>query len=149
MNENIIKQLRDEHKITQETLASEIGVDRSIISRWETGKSVPTEEQAQLLSNYFQRPVEDFLMEEPDNSTRVIDKKTIHQEILLIALLILSVIITPYTLPLNIYCIYFSIKRKLPWQFVVLSLLVAYYCVAGLLFIFGIYITPSFTSVTG
>ena len=41
MNPKQIKRLRESHSMTQGELASHLGVDRTTISRWERGRSVP------------------------------------------------------------------------------------------------------------
>lgn len=39
---NKLKNARISHKITQKTLAEKLGVSRTMLSLWESGKSVPT-----------------------------------------------------------------------------------------------------------
>lgn len=50
---NRLKELRKEKKLTQEELASEIGVNEKTISRWENGESAIKSDKAQALADYF------------------------------------------------------------------------------------------------
>lgn len=50
---NRLKELRKEKKLTQEELASEIGVNEKTISRWENGESTIKSDKAQALADYF------------------------------------------------------------------------------------------------
>ena len=52
-NSTNIKTLRKEKKLTQEELASIIGVTKLTILRWENGERVPKADKAQLLADYF------------------------------------------------------------------------------------------------
>ena len=49
--------LREEYNhMTQKTLASLLRVDRSAISKWESGKQVPDREMAMRIAQVFNRP---------------------------------------------------------------------------------------------
>lgn len=60
-NSTNIKTLRKEKKLTQEELASIIGVTKLTILRWENGERVPKADKAQLLADYFGVSVEYLL----------------------------------------------------------------------------------------
>lgn len=50
--ENLVA-LRKENNYTQESLANEVGVSRSLVSSWETGKAIPNEEDIKRLNAIF------------------------------------------------------------------------------------------------
>ena len=50
---DIIKKLRTEKNITQETLASELGKSKSTVAMWETGDRTPSPEVYEELADYF------------------------------------------------------------------------------------------------
>lgn len=54
---NRLKELRKEKKLTQEELASEIGVSKITILRWENGERQIKPDKAQALADYFGVPV--------------------------------------------------------------------------------------------
>lgn len=58
---DFIKKLRIEKKISQEELAGSLFFTRQALSKWETGKSLPTGEAIASLSEYFNIPIEEFL----------------------------------------------------------------------------------------
>ena len=49
-----IKKLRTENNITQDALATAIGVTPQAVSRWENGETVPNTETLKLLSKELQ-----------------------------------------------------------------------------------------------
>ena len=65
-----IRELRKQKNITQEKMGSDLNIDRSIISRWESEKMEPTIEQLKMLSNYFKIPISLFFDEAPINKKR-------------------------------------------------------------------------------
>lgn len=65
-----IRELRKQQNITQEKMGSDLNIDRSIISRWESGKMEPTIEQLKMISNYFKIPISLFFDEAPINKKR-------------------------------------------------------------------------------
>ena len=48
-----LKELRKENNLTQEDLAKKLFVSRTAISKWETGRGMPSIESLQLISKYF------------------------------------------------------------------------------------------------
>ena len=65
-----IRELRKQQNITQEKMGSDLNIDRSIISRWESEKMEPTIEQLKMLSNYFKIPISLFFDEALINKKR-------------------------------------------------------------------------------
>ncbi len=50
---DILKNLREKHSLTQEQLAEKVMVTRQAVSRWETGETQPNTETLKLLSREF------------------------------------------------------------------------------------------------
>ena len=48
-----LQKLRKENNLTQEELAQKLFVSRTAISKWETGRGMPSMESLQLISKYF------------------------------------------------------------------------------------------------
>ena len=59
--QNRIKKLRKQAKLSQQTLADQIGVFRNTISNWETGYSQISLENAKKVAEYFGVTIEDLL----------------------------------------------------------------------------------------
>ena len=49
----ILKNLREQHQLTQEQLAERVMVTRQAVSRWETGETQPNTETLKLLSKEY------------------------------------------------------------------------------------------------
>lgn len=60
--QNRIKKLRKQAKLSQQTLADQIGVFRNTISNWETGYSQISLENAKKVADYFGVTIE-YLLE--------------------------------------------------------------------------------------
>ena len=58
---NRICELRKKRKISQQIFAEDLNVDRSTISKWETGESNPTMDKIIEISDYFKVSI-DFLL---------------------------------------------------------------------------------------
>ena len=145
-----IKELRKEKMLRQEDLAYELGLDRSIISRWENGRAVPTMEQAVKLGEFFEVSSDTFFNEKNKTDKQKSRKNSleeIRRMIIVIVLGIICYLFSPFTFPLCIYTIYYSFKKKMPIYIKVFSILVTYYCFGGFLHIFGVYITPVIVTV--
>lgn len=63
-----ISKMRSNFKITQQTLAKEVGVTRSTVTKWETGKSMPRIDTLRKLANVFGCTVDDLL--QPENEAK-------------------------------------------------------------------------------
>ena len=48
-----LKELREEHGLSQEKFADEIGVSRQIVSRWEKGKVIPNVSSVKKICDYY------------------------------------------------------------------------------------------------
>ncbi|BAG07564.1 DNA-binding helix-turn-helix protein [Finegoldia magna SY403409CC001050417] len=64
---NIISQLRKENKITQEELASEVGVTRQTITSIENGKYIASLPLAFKIAKFFEMKIEDIFTMEGDD----------------------------------------------------------------------------------
>lgn len=74
--ENIIRKLRQKHKITQETLAKELNVSRQTIIAIEKGGYEPTLKLAYLIAKYFNLPIESvFSFHEKDIKKNYMEKR--------------------------------------------------------------------------
>ncbi|WP_334077935.1 helix-turn-helix transcriptional regulator [Paenibacillus sanfengchensis] len=62
------KNLRRVKSISQQDIASSLGVDRTIVSHWERGTRVPSLEIACSLADYFDVSL-DYLVGRSDDST--------------------------------------------------------------------------------
>ena len=57
----VLKQHREECKMTQEFVAESIGVSRQAVSKWETGSSVPSTSRLLTLAKLFNTTAEELL----------------------------------------------------------------------------------------
>lgn len=64
--QNRIKKLRKQAKLSQQTLADQIGVFRNTISNWETGYSQISLENAKKVAEYFGVTIDYLLGSESD-----------------------------------------------------------------------------------
>lgn len=69
---NIIKQLRKEKGLTQEELGKIINVQKSAISKYETGRATPDLETIKILANFFNVTI-DYLLD--NNIEKTSNKK--------------------------------------------------------------------------
>ena len=58
---NRIKELRKLHKISQSALASDLSVNQTTISKWESGERIPDAETLKILADYFRVTVDHLL----------------------------------------------------------------------------------------
>lgn len=63
-----LKELRKEHNLTQENLASAIAVSRTLITKYESGAVYPTEDNLKRIAEYFNVSVKDLITEEESTS---------------------------------------------------------------------------------
>ena len=62
-----LKNLRKEKNLTQENLASEILVSRTLITKYESGAVLPTEENLKRLADYFAVTTSELMPDEEKN----------------------------------------------------------------------------------
>lgn len=91
-----IHKLRKGKGIKQEKLAEILKVSRQTISNWETGKTIPTTENVEAMSKYFDVPFSSFgLVEEEEEKISELEVIRIFKrnyKLLLIILIIISII---------------------------------------------------------
>lgn len=56
-----LKELRTEAGLTQEQVAEKLGVTRSAIARWESGKGIPDISNLILISDYFNISLDEMI----------------------------------------------------------------------------------------
>lgn len=61
-----LRKLRKESGLSQEQLATQIGVSRQALSKWELGTALPDTENALRLSKFFGVSIDDLLNDESD-----------------------------------------------------------------------------------
>jgi len=59
-----IKEIREKVKITQHDLAEKLGIDRSTVSKWESGVALPRAEQLPALATVLQCSIDDLYSKE-------------------------------------------------------------------------------------
>lgn len=144
----VIKKMRHENGISQENLARVLHVDRSVISKWETGSSEPNLKQLEEIAAYFQVPVNSFFEEDVSERKRLFSPEgKINISLTIIVLCIISLFCIPLSLPIIIYLIYLSFKKKTPVVVRIFTIFTLMVLVKDVLFAFGIDILPSFKFV--
>ena len=104
-----LKNLRKEKDITQNELAKEIFVSRSLIAKFETGTVFPSREILEKIALYFDVPISELI--EQDEATLVaVEAQDISKKINLVALITILIIAASYSiigfLPIIRCCIY-------------------------------------------
>lgn len=51
-----IQKLRKEHNMTQEQFAEKLFVSRTAVSKWETGRGMPSMESLQMIATHLPQP---------------------------------------------------------------------------------------------
>lgn len=148
-----IKRKRTEKGLYQEHLAKALHVDRSVISKWETGVSEPSIEQLKQISVFFNVPVDYFLNDNShDNSEVSINssesiRELIHNHAIVIGLSVISLFTMPLSLPLVCVAVWLSFKKKMPTIIKIVSIFPLLVFLKDILFMFGIDILPSIKTV--
>ena len=71
------KKLRNNKKISMDTLATELGTKKSTISMWENSDVIPREEMLIKISKYFNVSI-DYLLGNEDMQGKTPDQKELH-----------------------------------------------------------------------
>ncbi|MBQ6355877.1 MAG: helix-turn-helix transcriptional regulator [Solobacterium sp.] len=138
----LLKTKRIEAGLSQQQLADKLYIDRSMISRWESEKSHPNEQQFQQLCDVLNIPYDSFSDQNKPENTYIsrITNEQIYSYIVLIVCSVIGLFVKPWGLPFAAFSIYYSFKKRMPLLFKLFSILVFLYCLDNLLFLFGIYI---------
>ncbi len=144
----LLKTKRIEAGLSQQQLADKLYIDRSMISRWESDKTEPNEQQLQDLctilgvsQNYFSCDKEKTNPVSKDTNTKITNEQ-IYSYIVLLICSILSFFLNPWGLPIAVFSVFFAFKKRMPLLLKLFSILVLIYCMDELLFFFGIYTIP-------
>jgi transcriptional regulator with XRE-family HTH domain len=57
---NVFQELRNKSNLTQEQVASSLGIERSTVAKWETGKAMPTADKLPVLAKLFDCTIDDL-----------------------------------------------------------------------------------------
>lgn len=87
--------LRKSRGLTQEQLAAQIFVSRSMIAKYETGKAYPTNEILQRIANYFDVSVDELVQKEQliDEHSKVLENKLSKNQKIVVIVAVLGVLI--------------------------------------------------------
>lgn len=97
MFQDKLKDLRKEKGITQNELAKEIFVSRSLIAKFETGTVFPSREILEKIALYFDVPISELI--EQDEATLVaVEAQDISKKINLVALITILIIAASYSI---------------------------------------------------
>jgi len=113
---NVFKQLRIEKGFTQEQLANALGISRSAVGMYESGKRIPDSEDLEKFADFFNVDI-DYLLGRSQQSTYYVNPETakVAQEILdnkeLSMLFDVSKDISPEDLKV-VYQMVLALKRK-------------------------------------
>ena len=61
--------MREARKLRQEDVAEALGIDRSAVSKWETGKALPRAEMLFKLADLYNCTIDDLLASNPATKT--------------------------------------------------------------------------------
>mgnify|MGYP000872621850 FL=1 len=69
----VLKDIRQQHQLTQETLAERLKVPRSAIARWESGKGIPDIGNLIAISREFNLSLDQLIKEDKSLEKKVIE----------------------------------------------------------------------------
>ena len=90
-----LKNLRKTRGVTQEELASEVFVSRSMIAKYETGKAYPTNEILQRIAEYFNVSLDELVKKQEliDEHSRVLEEKMSKNQKIVILVAIVGILL--------------------------------------------------------
>ncbi|MBQ6221045.1 MAG: helix-turn-helix transcriptional regulator [Solobacterium sp.] len=138
-----IRNRRKELGLSQEQLASKLFVDRSLVSRWESGKITPNPQQIQQLSELLSLSIQDISASEiPSEQTAensIVSERKTTQILVVLMLSIISYYLNPFGLILALISVVYSFIRKLPVYVQCFAVFFCLVCLDEILFMNGIY----------
>ena len=70
-----IKEIREKEGLTQEEFAKEVFVSRTTVTKWETGKSLPSIDTLRLISEKYNVSIDELLHNEAESGFYKNEKK--------------------------------------------------------------------------
>ena len=132
---NHIRENRKRFTLSQDELAEMTGVQRQTVSKWETGKKVPTLDEALKLCDVFHIGLDELIDGTLAAETRTqtvlsekekIERNSFHQNAKIVILCIISLILCPYGVFIMVFPWYLSIKNKVSFYVMVNKETVSY-----------------------
>lgn len=138
-----LKLIRIEKGLSQSDLAELLHTDRSSISKWEREERSPTIEQAKKIAEALGVPVINLIEESKEqiNVTQQIHTD-LKDYVVFFSLLIMALILIPWSWPLPIAAMIVQIRKKFPKTLFLLSTVILLFCLYQFFFQFGIYLIP-------
>lgn len=152
-----IKTLRSEKNISQTDLANFLYVTRQTISRWESGKTVPTTENLIQIASFFGKNPEYFFQStnEGNGTIKIEDNKLntavfLHKywEDIIVFLLAISPIFFIWFAPISLYSVYYSTKKNKVYKIYIIFIVSMFTIIFLIRFIHLIIIILELRSVT-
>lgn len=103
---NKLKEIRNRKGISQQQLADELNISRSVVAKWETGLALPSDENLELLSKYFEVPKEE-LIDNYKTEKVLVNKSQSISKLKKIIIALVSVIII-----ISAICVFIFIKSR-------------------------------------
>lgn len=90
-----LSNLRKSHGLTQEELASELFISRSMIAKYETGKAYPTNEILQKIADYFEISIDELVQREEliDEHSKALEDNIVKNKRLVTVVAIIGILI--------------------------------------------------------
>lgn len=99
-----LKELRTGAGLTQEQVAEKLGVTRSAIARWESGKGIPDISNLILISDYFNISLDEMIKGDDAVQKKIISDSSSKKWHLLVILYLASIVV---------YISYFAVAHKI------------------------------------
>ena len=132
-----IKQLRLSNALSQDEVGKGIGIDRSVVSKWERDIKEPSLDQLQLICHFFNVDLNYFLSN--DEHTKGSKKEnSIEKPVLVLIVSVLGIFLGPLGFIIHILCIVYSFKTKMSLMVKLLLILMMLYNLGGVLYLLGI-----------
>lgn len=133
---NQIREWRSSRNMTQDELARVLSVDRSLVSKWESGQRMPGQTEWKKMCEYFgSEDGQSFTV--PAKEKKADRSAEIKEYAIVFGILIVSAMFSPFSLPAVLFAIIYSLKKKMPMFVTIISILVFVYCLDVFLAIFG------------
>lgn len=132
-----IKQLRFNKGLSQDEVGKGIGIDRSVISKWERDIKEPSLDQLQLICKFYNVDLDYFLSNVKQTKGSKKDNN-IEKVVIVLAISLFGIFVGPLGCIMHVLCIIYSFKTKMSLVVKLLLILMMLYNLGGVLFLLGI-----------